>query len=65
VPSTLTNVTAISCGPYHSGAVTREGKVVCWGSNDDRECDVPDTLENVIAIGCGLNRNYALTQDEH
>ena len=32
------NVTMIAGGEHHSIAVTAEGKVYCWGRNDEGQC---------------------------
>jgi len=40
----------ISCEYYHTAALTSEGKVVCWGNNDEGECNVPEGLVASINI---------------
>jgi alpha-tubulin suppressor-like RCC1 family protein len=47
------DVTASSAGNSHNAALTREGRVICWGNNTCGQCDVPSDLPTVIAIGCG------------
>jgi alpha-tubulin suppressor-like RCC1 family protein len=47
-------------------ALTRDGKVLCWGSNEHKHCcivEVPGALENVIAISCGGYHTVALTDE--
>jgi alpha-tubulin suppressor-like RCC1 family protein len=53
----------ISCGGYHAAAITSEGKVVCWGQNNDHQCDVPAELDSeaVVALSCGGSHTAALT----
>jgi hypothetical protein len=43
--------------------LTRDGKVVCWGSNGLGQCTVPFGLENVISVSCGANHTAAVTRD--
>ena len=38
---------------YHNAIITPEGKVICWGNNFHKQCDVPMDLEKVVAISCG------------
>jgi alpha-tubulin suppressor-like RCC1 family protein len=57
----LENV-VFSCGSYHTGALTTEGKVLCWGFNGQGQCDVPPTLEHAIAVSCGNIHSAAITK---
>jgi alpha-tubulin suppressor-like RCC1 family protein len=52
-----------SCGRYHTAAVTEDGKVVCWGMNISKQCNVPEALENVESVCCGGDFSAAITQD--
>jgi hypothetical protein len=53
----------IACGHYHTAAINREGKVVCWGNNRYGQCNVPVSLERAIAISCGVAHTAAITHD--
>jgi alpha-tubulin suppressor-like RCC1 family protein len=59
----LESVVAVHCGGYYTVAVTRSGKVVCWGSNDDGQCRVPEELKDVVAVSCGDGHTAAVTRD--
>ncbi len=37
----LHNVTQIAAGLYHSLALTKEGRILAWGRNDEAQCNVP------------------------
>jgi alpha-tubulin suppressor-like RCC1 family protein len=41
-------------------ALTSDGKIVCWGSNDNGICDIPQNLTDVKSIS---NTNYAVKKD--
>jgi hypothetical protein len=56
-------VVSVSCGFYHTAALTVDGKVVCWGSNDNGQCNVPDDLDLVGAVSCGHYFVAVLTRD--
>jgi alpha-tubulin suppressor-like RCC1 family protein len=43
--------------------LTVHGKVVCWGRNDNGQCDVPADLDRVSAISCGWDFTAALSRD--
>ena len=49
----ISNIVAVSAGPAHSLALTREATVVCWGSNAYGETSIPPGLTNVAAIAAG------------
>jgi alpha-tubulin suppressor-like RCC1 family protein len=53
----------ISCGRYYTVVVTRDGKVVGWGSNEMGQCDAPAGLDHVVAVSAGDSHTAALTQD--
>jgi alpha-tubulin suppressor-like RCC1 family protein len=61
VPPDLENVVAVSCGPLNTVALTQEGKIVCWGSQDEGRCSIPN-LANVISVSCGCHM-VALTDE--
>jgi hypothetical protein len=46
-------------------ALKRDGTVVCWGDNYDRQCDVPAGLGKVVQIAAGLENSLAVTADGH
>jgi alpha-tubulin suppressor-like RCC1 family protein len=59
---------AVACGEYHTVAITREGKVVCWGSYkvDDDFLPIDDTppdLGNGVSVAAGTNFSMALTRE--
>ncbi len=33
----------ISCS-YHAAVINTEGKVICWGYNENGQCNVPEGL---------------------
>ena len=45
----LFNVT-ISGGGFHSMARLNDGKVVCWGRNDYKQCDVPADIQGQVKL---------------
>jgi alpha-tubulin suppressor-like RCC1 family protein len=40
----------ISCRYFHTVVITSERKIVCYGSNEKKQCDVPEDLNNVTQI---------------
>jgi alpha-tubulin suppressor-like RCC1 family protein len=54
VPVDLENVVAVSAGWLHTAAITRDGRVICWGKNDVGQCDVPASLEAKVYEECIL-----------
>jgi alpha-tubulin suppressor-like RCC1 family protein len=53
----------IAGGTYHTAAITKDGKVVCWGNKGNGQCRVPSTLSRAQAISCGQYYTAALTPD--
>jgi alpha-tubulin suppressor-like RCC1 family protein len=53
----------IACGLEHTAAITRDGKVVCWGSNGWGECTVPASLKRAVSVSCGRWHTAALTPE--
>jgi alpha-tubulin suppressor-like RCC1 family protein len=49
----LTDVVGIAAGSSHSLALKKDGTVIAWGSNGDKECDVPSGLTDVVGIAAG------------
>jgi hypothetical protein len=43
-------------------ALTADGRVVCWGSNNYQQCAVPFGLANVVGLSCAPG-SLALTAD--
>ncbi len=62
-PGGLSNVVAIAGSRGHNLALTAEGHVVAWGSNDYGQTNVPSGLGNVVAIAAGSSHTVALTAD--
>jgi hypothetical protein len=63
VPDGLTHVTAIAAGAWHSLALRRNGTVVAWGCDLDRNpgaCNVPSRLVGVTAIAAGGTQSLVL-----
>jgi alpha-tubulin suppressor-like RCC1 family protein len=71
------NITNVCCGHRHSLALTSNGKVYAWGSNQfgqignecDNECQLtPIKIEEldeefIVGISCGLYHSLALTEN--
>jgi alpha-tubulin suppressor-like RCC1 family protein len=38
------NKKIISCGHYHTAALTSEGKIIYWGNNTDLQLNIPKGL---------------------
>ena len=57
----LDNVIAISASGDNSMALKKDGSVVVWGNNWNRQTDVPAGLSNVVAIAAGNNYCLAIT----
>jgi alpha-tubulin suppressor-like RCC1 family protein len=53
----------IACGAYHTAAINRAGKVVCWGVNASGQCNVPESLEKAVSVCCGAGYTVAITHD--
>ena len=63
VPGGLTEVIGIAAGDDHFLALTRDGRVVAWGSNAFGQTDLPGSLDHVIAIAAGARHSLALRAD--
>lgn len=64
VPGSLSGVTAIAAGGYHSVALKNDGTVVSWGNNDYGQTVVPPSLSGVAAIAGGGFHTVALKSDQ-
>lgn len=62
--STLTNVSKISAGYYHSCALLFDGTVRCWGLNNDGQLGNNSTVSSVAPVQVfGLNNVIDLSTD--
>lgn len=76
LPASVTSVTAIAAGYYHSLAVTNDG-LYAWGDNMNGELGdgtrtstplpvkvaLPSSVTSITAIAAGNNSSYAVTND--
>jgi alpha-tubulin suppressor-like RCC1 family protein len=77
-PDTLSDVTDVAIGKFHSLALTSQGKVVAWGVNDKGQCNMPLELTSntnfsyyfslpkgfqIVQIAVGTNHSLVLTRD--
>jgi alpha-tubulin suppressor-like RCC1 family protein len=53
----------ISAGDYHSLALTEDGKVFGWGSNNYGQLNIPNNLPRIVDIACGNYHSLALSED--
>jgi hypothetical protein len=60
---TVSAVTAIAAGGYHTVALKQDGTVVAWGNNDYGQTTVPPGLSGVAAIAAGVYYTLALKRD--
>ena len=56
-------VVAVSAGTLHTCAVRSDGQLVCFGDNDDGQCDVPTDLGAVVAVSAGVDHTCAVRSD--
>ena len=54
---------AIAAGAYHGVGLRRDGTVVCWGNNNEGQCNLPPGLTDVVAISAGAYHSLALKSD--
>jgi hypothetical protein len=52
---------AIAAGFRHTAVVTRDGRVMCWGSNADGESEVPSGLAQITEVYAGGGVTVART----
>lgn len=53
----------IACGTDHSAAVLPDGRVACWGSNEEGQCDVPHLPCSAVSVACSAERTTCLLED--
>ena len=59
----LRDVRSVAAGEEHYLAMTRDGRVVAWGDNSVRQCNVPSDLPPVEAVAAGHHHSLAVTTD--
>ena len=69
-PGALSGLIAISAGYSHGLALRGDGRVVAWGSNNDRygtlyegECDVPAPNSDLVAVAAGAIHSVGLRRN--
>jgi alpha-tubulin suppressor-like RCC1 family protein len=60
IPGSLLPYNSVAAGSSHSVAIRRDGSIVCWGNNDQRQCEVPSGLASVVGIAAGEAHTVAL-----
>jgi alpha-tubulin suppressor-like RCC1 family protein len=60
LPPIPRDATDIAAGGYHSLALKRDGTVVAWGRNDERQSTIPPGATNVAAIAAGGDHSLAV-----
>eukprot|EP01124_Arcella_intermedia_P001613 TRINITY_DN10877_c0_g2_i1.p1 TRINITY_DN10877_c0_g2~~TRINITY_DN10877_c0_g2_i1.p1 ORF type:complete len:344 (-),score=75.27 TRINITY_DN10877_c0_g2_i1:4-1035(-) len=77
VKTLVGEITSVSCGDYHSMALTRDGALYCWGDNEFGQLGigkpviqslltptlVPFDGRKIIQIACGGNFSMALSEE--
>ena len=53
MPSDLTDVIAVESGYSSSIALKSDGTVVCWGNNDNGQCNGASSISDLIEIKAG------------
>jgi hypothetical protein len=62
IPTSLSNVVAITCGDSHDLALRNDGSVAAWGDPGPGQDNVPPPLSQVVAVAAGVNFSVALQQ---
>ncbi|MDB6029218.1 MAG: hypothetical protein JWM68_5441 [Verrucomicrobiales bacterium] len=63
VPGSLSGVTAIAAGNFHTLALKNDGTIVAWGNNIAGQTNIPVELTGVTAIAGGGHHSAALKND--
>jgi len=63
VPPGLSDVTQVSAGILMTLALTEDGTVAAWGSNDFGQLDIPPGLNDVVQVSAGHLHAVALKAD--
>ena len=53
-------MSAVAAGDCHTCAVKASGQLVCFGANEDGQCDTPADLGPVIAVAAGSCHTCAI-----
>ncbi len=56
-------VTHHTAGDNHVVALLADGRVMCWGENDDGQCDMPADLGPAVQVAAGASYTAALLAD--
>jgi len=59
VPSSATNLVAVSAGAYHCLGLRADGTLIAWGYLPE----IPTSATNIVAISAGFNHSLALRSD--
>ncbi|MDB4775503.1 hypothetical protein OAG62_00115 [bacterium] len=62
-PADLGVVRAVAAGGSHALALTDDGRVVGWGSNDHGETAIPEDLDDAVVIAAGKDHSLAVRSD--
>ena len=63
MPADLGPVWAVAVGGYHTCAVRTDGRLICFGRNQNRQCNVPADLGPVLAVAAGDDHTCAVRAD--
>jgi alpha-tubulin suppressor-like RCC1 family protein len=55
IPDELERIASvsISCDYYLTVGLTVDGTVVCWGDDEDGQCQLPPEHQTAVAVSCG------------
>jgi hypothetical protein len=56
-------VVQVAAGEHHTAALLADGRVVCWGTNSDGQCNVPADLGPAVQVAAGWFHTAALLAD--
>ena len=54
---------AVAAGGSYTCAVRADGRLVCFGNNEDGQCEVPAALGPVLAVAAGAGHTCAVRAD--